>query len=61
MSEGKDKEYLLNRIGGEAALIAIVDLFYAKLVKDETLAKFFKGVDLDFLKKHQVLSNIYSL
>jgi hemoglobin len=51
--ENGKKEYLLARIGGPAALEAAVDIFYEKLVADETLAKFFEGVDLAILKNHQ--------
>jgi hemoglobin len=51
--ENGKKEYLLARIGGPAALEATVDIFYEKLVADETLVKFFEGVDMNKLKKHQ--------
>lgn len=46
-------KFLLDRIGGEAALEAAVDEFYARLVVDETLKRFFEGIDLGNLKEHQ--------
>lgn len=44
---------LFERIGGEAAIEAAVELFYEKLVADENLKKFFEGVNMDNLKAHQ--------
>ena len=37
---------LLDRIGGEAALEAAVDQFYARVVIDPKLSHFFEGSDL---------------
>lgn len=46
-------KFLLDRIGGEPALTAAVDVFYTRLVEDKKLSDFFKGIDLDKLKSHQ--------
>jgi hemoglobin len=45
--------YLLDRLGGDAALEAAVDQFYARVVVDPKLSHFFEGSDLAFLKSHQ--------
>ena len=47
------KGYLLDRIGGDAALEAAVDAFYKRVIADQALAKFFDGTDVEKLKKHQ--------
>uniref|UniRef100_A0A7S2S1K5 Globin family profile domain-containing protein n=1 Tax=Eucampia antarctica TaxID=49252 RepID=A0A7S2S1K5_9STRA len=46
-------EFLLDRIGGDAALEAAVEGLYSRLVADEKLAPYFKGVDMNRLKTHQ--------
>jgi len=38
---------LFDRIGGDAAVEAAVDIFYAKILADESLKPFFEGVDMD--------------
>lgn len=38
---------LFERIGGEGAVNAAVDLFYRKVLADNTLAPFFESVDMD--------------
>lgn len=38
---------LYERIGGEAAVNAAVDIFYRKVLKDERINKFFQGVDME--------------
>lgn len=38
---------LYNKIGGEAAVNAAVDIFYRKVLADDTVSKFFEGVDMD--------------
>ena len=43
---GKDKS-LYERIGGEAAVNAAVDVFYRKVLADERINQFFEGVDMD--------------
>jgi len=51
--ENEKKVYLLEKIGGPAALEAAVEIFYEKIVADPNVAKFFDGVDMDKLKAHQ--------
>jgi len=38
---------LYERIGGEAAVNAAVDIFYRKVLADKRINKFFEGVDMD--------------
>jgi hemoglobin len=40
-------ESLFERIGGEAAITAAVDLFYEKVMADERTRPFFSGLDMD--------------
>lgn len=47
------KEHLLDKIGGPSALEAAVDIFYERMIVDETLTRFFEGIDVDTLKAHQ--------
>jgi len=44
---------LYERIGGEAAVNAAVDLFYDKLLADPLLIPFFEGVDMARQRAHQ--------
>jgi hemoglobin len=44
-----------DRIGGGAALTAVVDEFYRRLLADERVAHYFEGVPLPVLKRHQAL------
>ena len=44
---GNSEETLFDRIGGDAALEAAVDIFYAKIMADNTIKLFFAGVDMD--------------
>lgn len=44
---------LFEQLGGEDAVAAVVDLFYGKVLADETLAGYFTGIDMDRLKLHQ--------
>lgn len=41
-------------VGGEAAVTAVVDDFYSRVVGDPSLAHYFEGTDLARLKSHQV-------
>ncbi|AOS63487.1 group I truncated hemoglobin [Actinoalloteichus hymeniacidonis] len=45
---------IYEQIGGHAALVAVVDDFYVRVLGDETLAPFFIGVAMPRLKGHQV-------
>jgi len=47
------KATLKERLGGEDALRAAVDLFYERLVADERLKPFFVSVNIKLLKWHQ--------
>lgn len=44
---------LFERLGGEPAVAAVVDLFYARVLADPDLAPYFAGVDVDRLRQHQ--------
>jgi len=46
-------ESLFNRIGGDPAVNAAVDLFYKKIVNDPLLRRLFEGKNLRRLKKKQ--------
>jgi hemoglobin len=46
---------IFERIGGEPAVAAVVDIFYAKVLADPDLAPYFVGIDVDRLKGHQRL------
>lgn len=43
-------ETLYDRIGGEAAVNAAVDLFYRKVMADDRISMFFDGIDME--KQH---------
>lgn len=51
--EKKEDQFLLDRIGGEAALEAAVDEFYLRVISDNTLGHFFDGITIESLKEHQ--------
>lgn len=38
---------LFDRIGGEAAVNAAVDIFYRKVLADDSINSFFEGVDME--------------
>ncbi len=38
---------LFDRLGGEAAVNAAVDIFYRKVLADDRINRFFDGVDID--------------
>ncbi|MFE7853878.1 group 1 truncated hemoglobin [Streptomyces sp. NPDC057403] len=44
---------LFEQLGGEDAVGAVVDLFYARVLDDPDLRPYFTGVDLDRLRQHQ--------
>ena len=44
---------LLDRLGGEPAVDAVVDEFYIRLLKDKDLSIFFDSVPIAKLKRHQ--------
>jgi len=41
------KATLFDRLGGEAAVNAAVDIFYRKVLMDDRINSFFEGVDMD--------------
>ena len=45
---------LLEQLGGQDGLAAAVDIFYMKVMGDETLAPFFAGMDMAMQRKKQV-------
>jgi hemoglobin len=47
-------ETLYQRIGGEAAIVAAVDLFYDKVMADPLTRPFFAGIDMPAQIKKQV-------
>jgi hemoglobin len=47
-------ETLFERIGGEAAVVAAVDLFYDKVMADALTRPFFAGIDMPAQIKKQV-------
>ena len=53
-SSPEKREYLLDRIGGEAALKAAVDEFYHRIIADDELAPFFADVKMSAMRVHQV-------
>jgi truncated hemoglobin YjbI len=46
-AQAKAQGSLYDRIGGEAAVNAAVDVFYRKVLKDKRINQFFEGVDMD--------------
>lgn len=48
-----DADSLYERLGGEAAILALVDAFYARVLNDPELAPFFAAVPLDRLRRMQ--------
>ena len=48
-----EKPSLAERLGGETALVAAVDLFYVKLLKDPELVRFFDNVPMKLQKQKQ--------
>ena len=49
----KDEKPLFEKIGGEGAVDAAVDLFYRKVLADEELAPFFEATDMEEQHKKQ--------
>jgi len=49
------EETLYEKLGGWAAVAAVVDIFYDRLLADPRLAQVFDGIDMNRLKNHQVI------
>ena len=50
---GQNKTSLYDRLGGEAAIDAAVDIFYKKVTNDERIRHFFADTDVNRLARHQ--------
>lgn len=44
---------LYEKLGGEPAIDAAVDLFYSKVLVDDRIKHFFEGIPVDRLRDHQ--------
>ena len=44
---------LFDRLGGQAAIDAFVPLFYEKVLADDRINQFFRGVNMDRLREMQ--------
>jgi hemoglobin len=53
MAAAANKQFLLDRIGGEDALALAVDKFYEKNIAHEEVSRFFVGVNIRLLRAHQ--------
>ena len=51
---------LYEKLGGEAAVDAAVDLFYKKVLADDRIKRFFDGVDMKRQASHQKLFLMYA-
>lgn len=49
----EEERPLYEKLGGEAAVSATVDLFYKKVLADDRLKGYFEGVDVERLRRHQ--------
>ena len=54
MFRGECMDSLYQRIGGEAAIMAAVDLFYKKILADDLTRPFFDGLDMDAMIRKQI-------
>ncbi|UUZ81827.1 group 1 truncated hemoglobin [Paenibacillus sp. P26] len=45
---------LYEKLGGEAAVQAVVEEFYKRILADDTINSFFTGTDMEKLRGHQV-------
>ncbi len=53
-STRKPAQTLFERLGGSDAVVAVVTQMYKRILADEELADFFRGVSRERLKRHQV-------
>lgn len=54
------KPTMYEKLGGKAAIEAVVDLFYGKVFADEEVSRFFEGINKPRLKAHQVRFMTYA-
>lgn len=47
------KDTVFDRLGGKQAVAAAVDVFYAKIMADDTIRRFFEGVEMKRQKAKQ--------
>lgn len=48
-------ENLYEKLGGQDAIMKVVDVFYEKVLADETVNHFFKETDMEKQRRHQSL------
>jgi hemoglobin len=48
-------------VGGDAGLTVLVDNFYTRLWNDQSLNRYFEGIDRDSLKRHQRMFLTFAL
>jgi hemoglobin len=48
-------ENLHERLGGHESISKVVDVFYEKVLADETVNQFFKETDMEKQRRHQSL------
>ncbi len=53
-------ESLYERIGGKGAIEAAVDIFYGKVLADDSISRFFAGVDMDKQRGKQKIFLTYA-
>lgn len=51
---------LFEKLGGKDSVNAAVDIFYGKVLADDSIRHFFEGVDTDHLAQHQKLFLTYA-
>ena len=59
--DSADDRSLYARLGGTAAITLVVEDFYRRVLADDSLRPVFEGVDMDQLRKHQVLFLAFAL
>jgi len=57
--DAPQQEALYQRIGGSVAVEAAVELFYEKVMADESLVPFFEGIDMR--RQHKMLNDFMSM
>jgi hemoglobin len=46
-TQARTSESLYERLGGEAAIDAAVEIFYEKILADDRIKRFFEGIDME--------------